>query len=191
MTTIRFVAFSLSLLAAACGGADFQTGAPAPGDGAALDGELDGSGTGGSPSDGATPGTGGAAAGRSTGGAGGAENASGGARATGGLPGSGGALATGGAGGLPGSGGALATGGAGPGGTGAAGGSAGTGGAPATGGATGTGGATVNGDCPPFACPVCKEDLGNCCLGPRFAYTGCGCLFATGVPSTPFACHQE
>lgn len=162
MNTIRFAALSLSPLAAACGGADFQTGDPGPGDGASIDGQLDGSGTGGSPSDGATPGTGGAG------------NASGGARATGGHPGSGGATAAGGAG---------------PGGTSAAGGGTGPGGAPETGGGGGTGGASPY--CPPFACPVCKEDLGNCCLGPRLSYTGCGCTFLTGVPSTPVGCHQE
>jgi len=180
MTPIRFAAFSLSLLAAACGGADFQTGDPGPGDGASIDGQLDGSGTGGAPSDGATPGTGGAAADAAPGGAGGAKNASGGARATGGT------------GGLPGSGGALATGGAGPGGATAAGGATSTGGAPEAGGDAGTGGAPTNGDCPAFACPVsCAQDLGTCCLGRMFAYTGCGCLVATGMPSTPFACHQE
>ncbi len=171
MNTIRFAALSLSLLAAACGGADFQTGAPGSGDGATPDAETDGSGTGGSPADGATPGTGGA------------ENASGGARATGGT------------GGRPGTGGATAAGGAGAGGAGgatAAGGSPGTGGAPETGGATGTGGAPVNGGCPTLICPVtCKEDLGTCCLGPSFARTGCGCTFLTGDPSTPVGCHQE
>jgi len=180
MNPIRFATFSLSLLAAACGGADFQAGEPGAGDGATGDAELDGSGTGGSPSDSAPSGTGGADADASPGGAGGANNASGGAPASGGT------------GARPGSGGALATGGASPGGTTAAGGAPGTGGAPESGGAAGTGGAPTNGDCPAFACPVsCAQDLGTCCLGPRFSPTGCGCLVATGMPSTPFACHQE